>query len=62
MCTKVTSSIVLWHVDLLLGNNREISNYATAVLRQRPVNSNSETVFSVWSVPRRYEQDKLVSE
>jgi hypothetical protein len=31
---------ILWHVDLLLGNDNEIGNYTTAVTRQRPVNSN----------------------
>jgi hypothetical protein len=36
---------ILWHVDLLLGNDSEISNYTTAVTRQRPVNSNRERCF-----------------
>jgi hypothetical protein len=49
----------LRHVDLLLGNDREINNYTLAVTRQPPVNSNRETVFSVRSVPRCYKQDKL---
>jgi hypothetical protein len=36
-----------------------ISNYATAVIRHRPVNTNTGAVFSLWSVPRCYKQDKL---
>jgi hypothetical protein len=28
--------LILWHVDPLLGNGREISDYTTAVTRQRP--------------------------
>jgi hypothetical protein len=28
---EVTMVKILWHVDELLGNNREISNYTTAV-------------------------------
>jgi 3-deoxy-D-arabino-heptulosonate 7-phosphate (DAHP) synthase class II len=31
---KISKFIVLWHADPLLGNNREISNYKTAVARQ----------------------------
>jgi hypothetical protein len=54
----VAAVIILWHVDPLLGNDREISNYTTAVTRQRLVNSNRGTVFSVPSVLRRYKQDK----
>jgi hypothetical protein len=49
--------ITLWHVDPLLGNDREISNYKTIVTRQGPVNGNREMVFSVRSVPT-YAQDK----
>jgi hypothetical protein len=58
-----TSNLVLllWHVDLLLGNDREISNYTTAVTRQRSVN-NRRRVFYVRPVPRWYKQDKLVGE
>jgi hypothetical protein len=52
-------SYILWHVDTLLGNDRERSNYTTAVTRQRPVNSNRGMVFSVRSVPRCCKQDKL---
>jgi hypothetical protein len=46
--------VILWHVDLLLGNDCEIRSYTTAVSRQRPVNSNREMVFSVQFVPRCY--------
>jgi hypothetical protein len=49
----------VWHVYPLLGNDREIRNYSTNVTRQRPVNSNKETVFSVRFVPRCYKQDKF---
>jgi hypothetical protein len=52
--------ILLWHVEPLLGNHREMSSCKTAVTRQRPVNSNKGTVFSVRSVPRCYKQGKSV--
>jgi hypothetical protein len=54
---------ILWHVALLVDNVREISNYTctTAASRERPVNSNKETTFSVRSVPRFYKQDQLRS-
>jgi hypothetical protein len=52
----------MWYVDPLLGNGREINNYKKAVTRQRPVNSNRETVFSVLSVPIFYKQDESVTE
>jgi hypothetical protein len=51
-------SLILWHVDPLLGNRHEISDYTTAVTRQRPLNSNRRMVFSVPSMPR-CKQDKL---
>jgi hypothetical protein len=35
----------LWHIDLLLGNNRE-TNETTAVARQRPARNNGSTVGS----------------
>jgi hypothetical protein len=38
---------VLWHVYPLLGNDPEISNYTTAVIRQRPVNSKRGKMLSV---------------
>jgi uncharacterized protein HemY len=41
----------------LLGNNHETSNYTTAITRQRTINSNRGTVFSVQSVPRCYKQN-----
>jgi hypothetical protein len=52
----------MWHGDLLLGNNHEISNYAMTVTRQWPVNSNRGMVFSVQSAQRCYKQDKLVNQ
>jgi hypothetical protein len=55
----VCRRLILWHVDSLLGNDREISNYTTAVTRQRPVNSKRGTVFCVRPVPKCYKQDKL---
>jgi hypothetical protein len=39
------------HVDLLLGNDREISNYTMTVTRKRPITSNRGIVASVYSVP-----------
>jgi hypothetical protein len=50
---------ILWHVNPLVSNDREISNYTTPVNRQRYVNSNRGIVFSVRSVPRIYKQAKL---
>jgi hypothetical protein len=35
---------ILWHVDPLLGNNRE-TNYTTVVTRQKPIYSNRGIVF-----------------
>jgi hypothetical protein len=55
------STKILWYVVPLLGNDREISNYTTAVTRQRPVNSYRRIVFSVRSVPRCYKHDKLAA-
>jgi hypothetical protein len=43
----------------LLGNDREIRNYTTAVTRQLPVSSNG---FSTRPFPRCYKQDKLGAE
>jgi hypothetical protein len=64
---------ILWHVDLLLGVDREVGDCTVAVARQQPVNnrgmvfsvqsakqqlpSNRGTVFSVKSVPRYYKLD-----
>jgi hypothetical protein len=50
---------ILWHVDPLLDNDREVSKYTTAVTRQRHVNSKRKMVLSVRSVPRSYKQNKL---
>jgi hypothetical protein len=52
----------MWHVDLLLHNDSEISNYTMAITRQWPLNSNRGIVFSVRSMPRCYKQDELVGE
>jgi hypothetical protein len=52
-------NLKLWHVDLLLDNGREITNYTTTVTRQWPANNNRGTMFSVRSVPRCYKQNKL---
>jgi hypothetical protein len=49
-------------VEPLLGNDREINDYTTAVTRQQPVNSNRRTVFSVRSVPRCYKQGQLAEQ
>jgi hypothetical protein len=54
--TTELENTILWHVDLLLGNDHEISNYTTTVTRQWPVNSDRGKVFSVWSVPKCYTQ------
>jgi hypothetical protein len=54
--------IILWHVDPLPGNDREISDYTTApqtiIFPRQQLNSNRGTVFSVRSVPRCSKQDK----
>jgi hypothetical protein len=50
---------ILWHVDPLLGDDHEISNYTTAVTKQLPVNTNRKKVFSVRSVSRCFKQVKL---
>jgi hypothetical protein len=39
----------LWHVDPLLGGDREIGGYTAAVAEQRPADNNEGTVFSAWS-------------
>jgi hypothetical protein len=51
--------VILWYVDALLGNDREIYNYTTAITRQQLVNSNIGKVFSVLSVPRCHKQHNL---
>jgi hypothetical protein len=35
----------LWHVDLLLGNDHEISKYTTGVNRQQSINNNRGMLF-----------------
>jgi hypothetical protein len=68
--TRNFAIYVLWHVDLLLGNDREISNYTSAVAKQwlckqtwmQQLHCNRGMVFSTRSMPRSYEQDKLGSE
>jgi hypothetical protein len=51
------------HVDPLLGNDREIGRYATAIFANKSVSttiigySSKGKVFSVQSVPRYYKQD-----
>jgi hypothetical protein len=49
----------VWYVVPLLGNDREISNYLTAITRQWSIKSNRGMVFSVQSVPRCYKQGEL---
>jgi hypothetical protein len=49
---------VLYILHPLLDNDRKISNYTTAVTRQRAVNSKTGKVFSVRSVAR-YTQGQL---
>jgi hypothetical protein len=49
----------MWHVDPLLGNDSNISNYTRTVIRQRPVNSNRGTMCSVRSVSICYKQGQL---
>jgi hypothetical protein len=52
--------MILWNVDPLLGNDREISNYTTVFTRQRSVNRNGGMAFSVCSELICYKHDKLV--
>jgi hypothetical protein len=62
--------ILLWYVHLLLGNDCEISNYTTAVAKQRlckqtwtqQLHCNRGMGFCTWSMRRCYKQDKWVSE
>jgi hypothetical protein len=58
-CSLLQKRNILWHVDQMLGNNREISTYTTVVTRHQPLNSNRDRVLSVRSVLRCYKQDKL---
>lgn len=52
---------VLCHADALLDNDGK-TNYTTVVTRKRPVKSKNIVAFSVWSVPKYYEQDMLFSQ
>jgi hypothetical protein len=56
---STNSLILLRHVCPLLDNDREISDYTTVVAKERHVNSNRETPFSVRSVSKCYKQDRL---
>jgi hypothetical protein len=57
---------IMWHVEKLLDNDREIGNYTTAVAKQRlrkqtyfhGMHCNRRTVFSTRSVPICYKEDK----
>jgi hypothetical protein len=46
-----SQKLILWRVDPLLGNDRELSNYTGAL------NNNKGTVFSARSIPRCYKQE-----
>jgi hypothetical protein len=47
----ILKEIIFWHVDPLLGNDPEMSNYTTAVAKEWPLNSNRRMVFSARPVP-----------
>jgi hypothetical protein len=49
---------VLWHVDPLLGNDREIGNCTAAVARQWSVNNNRRTVFSARSAKQQLSSNR----
>jgi hypothetical protein len=51
---------ILWHVDPLQGNGRLAITWEHQQTRTQQLNSNKGKVFSVWTVPRYYKQDKLV--
>jgi hypothetical protein len=57
--TNPCTLYILWQVDPLLGNDHEIRSCTTVATRQQPVNSDGGTVFSVRSLPRSYNHDKL---
>jgi hypothetical protein len=59
-------SLILWHVDALLGKDLKTNNETTAVaMQQRGKHASTtielllETVFSMWSMPRSYLEDNL---
>jgi hypothetical protein len=64
--TEESFGIILWHVDPLLGNNREKSSYYNSyygfsdeqVCMAAFEYSTRGTVFSVRSMPRSYKQDR----
>jgi hypothetical protein len=69
LCRSIHDS-VMWYVDPLLGNDREISSYTTTMLSngsankhvstaEREYSNNGKRCFSARSVPRCYKQDKL---
>jgi hypothetical protein len=49
-------SRMLWHVDMLLGSDREIGDCTVAAVRQRLADNNRGMVFSVQSVPICFKQ------
>jgi hypothetical protein len=53
--------LILEQTEFTLSNDREISNCATAVTRQQPINSNQGMVFSVRPLLRRYKHSHLAA-
>jgi hypothetical protein len=49
---------IMWHVDPLLGNDREMDDRTVAVARQRPAN-NRGIVFSARSPKQKMEQQQM---
>jgi hypothetical protein len=56
---EMRDSIIIWHLDPLLGYEQAISNCATVIIRQMLIYSNRRTVSSVQSLPRCCEQNEL---
>jgi hypothetical protein len=50
--------MILWHIDPLLGGNREIGDFTAAVARQRPANNNRVIVFSVRSTKQQLNSNR----
>jgi hypothetical protein len=47
------SFMLMWHIDPLLGNDRETNNETRDVVKQRPaLEVLLEAVFPVWPAPR----------
>jgi hypothetical protein len=44
---------IIWHIDPLLGGDREIGQYTAAVAMQRPENDNRRLVFSALSAKQK---------